>query len=182
MNADAYDAIRRDVLARVERRRLRPEADLDEVRIPAEDVVVDHLVRDRGDVGRRREPFTVPIQQGKNRVEPHLLGPGVIAHLQQHVPPGRQLVGEQLAQRPVGLRLQVALALAPVLVLLSLVIGPQPMTLVIQPLLIGALALTGLLAALITLDGRSTWLEGLALMGLYVIVAASVFWVAPIRA
>ena len=32
MNADAYDAIRRDVLARVERRRLRPEVDLDEVR------------------------------------------------------------------------------------------------------------------------------------------------------
>jgi pilus assembly protein CpaF len=32
MNVDAYDAIRRDVLARVERRRLRPEADLDEVR------------------------------------------------------------------------------------------------------------------------------------------------------
>ena len=32
MNPDAYDAIRRDVLARVERRRLRPEADLDEVR------------------------------------------------------------------------------------------------------------------------------------------------------
>jgi Ca2+:H+ antiporter len=77
--------------------------------------------------------------------------------------------------------LQVALALTPVLVLLSLVIGPQPMTLVIQPLLVGALALTGLLAALITLDGRSTWLEGLALIGLYVIVAASVFWGAPIR-
>jgi Ca2+:H+ antiporter len=54
------------------------------------------------------------------------------------------------------------------------------MTLVVQPLLIGAVALTGLLAALITLDGRSTWLEGLALIGLYVIIAASVFWGAPI--
>jgi pilus assembly protein CpaF len=32
MNHDAYDAIRRDVLARVERRRLRPEVELDEVR------------------------------------------------------------------------------------------------------------------------------------------------------
>jgi pilus assembly protein CpaF len=32
MNPDAYDAIRRDVLARVERRRLRPEVELDEVR------------------------------------------------------------------------------------------------------------------------------------------------------
>jgi pilus assembly protein CpaF len=32
MNPDAYDTIRRDVLARVERRRLRPEVDLDDVR------------------------------------------------------------------------------------------------------------------------------------------------------
>jgi len=32
MNPDAYDAIRRDVLARVEHRRLRPEVDLDDVR------------------------------------------------------------------------------------------------------------------------------------------------------
>ena len=33
MTTDAYDAIRRDVLARIERRRLRPEGDLDEVRL-----------------------------------------------------------------------------------------------------------------------------------------------------
>ena len=32
MSTDAYDVIRRDVHARIERRRLRPEADLDEVR------------------------------------------------------------------------------------------------------------------------------------------------------
>jgi pilus assembly protein CpaF len=39
MNPDAYDAIRRDVLARIERRRLRPEADLDEVRTEVERAV-----------------------------------------------------------------------------------------------------------------------------------------------
>ncbi len=72
--------------------------------------------------------------------------------------------------------LQVALALIPVLMLLSLVIGPTPMTLVLQPLLIGSLVLSALLSALITVDGRSTWLEGLALMGLYAIIAASVWW------
>jgi Ca2+:H+ antiporter len=72
--------------------------------------------------------------------------------------------------------LQVALALIPVLVLLSLVVGPDPMTLVLEPLLIGSLVLSALLSALITVDGRSTWLEGLALMGLYVIIAASVWW------
>ncbi len=72
--------------------------------------------------------------------------------------------------------LQVALALIPVLVLLSLVVGPDPMTLVLEPLLIGSLVLSALLSALITVDGRSTWLEGLALMGLYAIIAASVWW------
>lgn len=72
--------------------------------------------------------------------------------------------------------LQVALALIPVLMLLSLVIGETPMTLVLQPLLIGSLVLSALLSALITVDGRSTWLEGLALMGLYAIIAASVWW------
>ena len=72
--------------------------------------------------------------------------------------------------------LQVALALVPILVLLSLVVGPQPMTLVLEPLLIGSLVLSALLSALITVDGRSTWLEGLALMGLYAIIAASVWW------
>jgi len=77
--------------------------------------------------------------------------------------------------------LQVALALTPALVLLSLIVGASPMTLVVQPLLIGALALTALLSALITLDGRSTWLEGLALIGLYVIVAASVWWGPAVR-
>jgi Ca2+:H+ antiporter len=77
--------------------------------------------------------------------------------------------------------LQVALALVPVLVLLSLFVAPQPMTLVVQPLLIGALALTALLSALITIDGRSTWLEGLALIGLYTIIAASVWWGPAVR-
>ncbi|MFI5052882.1 MAG: CpaF family protein [Acidimicrobiia bacterium] len=33
MSADAYDLIRRDVLARIEQRRLQPEADVDEVRV-----------------------------------------------------------------------------------------------------------------------------------------------------
>ena len=53
------------------------------------------------------------------------------------------------------------------------------MTLVLSPLLLGAVALTALLAALIVFDGESTWLEGLALLGLYVIIAASV-WYGPL--
>ncbi|MEO8252600.1 MAG: cation transporter, partial [Chloroflexota bacterium] len=37
---------------------------------------------------------------------------------------------------------------------------------------------SAILAALIVFDGESTWLEGLALLGLYVIIAASV-WYGP---
>jgi len=76
--------------------------------------------------------------------------------------------------------LQVALALAPVLVLVSLVMGGAALTLVVSPLLVAALALTAVLAALVVIDGESTWLEGVSLIGLYAILAASVWWGQPI--
>lgn len=72
--------------------------------------------------------------------------------------------------------LQVALALIPALVLLSLVIGGAQLTLVLDPLLVTALALTAILTTTITYDGESTWIEGLALIGLYLILAASFWW------
>jgi Ca2+:H+ antiporter len=76
--------------------------------------------------------------------------------------------------------LQVALALAPVLVIASLFIGGTALSLVVSPLLVAALALATLLAALVVIDGESTWLEGLALIGLYLILAASLWWGTPI--
>lgn len=72
--------------------------------------------------------------------------------------------------------LQVALALIPALVLLSLIIGGTHLTLVLAPLLVVALALTAILGAVIVYDGQSTWIEGLALIGLYCIIAASFWW------
>jgi Ca2+:H+ antiporter len=77
--------------------------------------------------------------------------------------------------------LQVAIALTPALVLISLAIGGGTLTLVLSPLLLGAVALSTILAALIVFDGESTWLEGLALLGLYVIIAASVWFGPAIR-
>jgi Ca2+:H+ antiporter len=74
--------------------------------------------------------------------------------------------------------LQVAIALTPVLVLASLFVSPVPLTLVLSPTLLGALALSALLGAFVVFDGESTWLEGLMLLGLYVIIAASV-WYGP---
>ncbi len=74
--------------------------------------------------------------------------------------------------------LQVALALTPALVLISMVIGGPALTLVLTPLLLGSLALAVILGALIVFDGEATWLEGLALVALYLIIAASV-WYGP---
>ncbi len=72
--------------------------------------------------------------------------------------------------------LQVALGLIPVLVILSFFVGGPHLTLVLPPLLMVALGLTAILSTVITYDGESTWLEGLTLIGLYVIIAVSFWW------
>jgi Ca2+:H+ antiporter len=95
------------------------------------------------------------------------------------------LVGIQLAWRNqadyavsviLNSSLQVALGLIPALVLLSYVIGGSVLTLVLSPLLIVALALTAIVTAFVVYDGESIWLEGLALIGLYCIIAAAFWW------
>ena len=73
-----------------------------------------------------------------------------------------------------GSSLQVALFVAPVLVLVGVVIG-QPMDLVFTPLEIAAVAAAVGISALIALDGESTWLEGALLMLVYAILAVSFF-------
>lgn len=72
--------------------------------------------------------------------------------------------------------LQVAIALTPALVIISMLMGGAPLTLVVTPLLAGAVGLSAILTAVIVFDGESNWLEGLALIGLYLIIAASVWW------
>lgn len=72
--------------------------------------------------------------------------------------------------------LQIALVLAPVLVLVSQVFGLASLTLVFGPMLVVALVLSILLAALIAMDGESTWLEGATLVALYAVIAASFWW------
>lgn len=72
--------------------------------------------------------------------------------------------------------LQIALGLIPALVLLSFVIGGAHLTLALPGLLIAALGLSAILGAIIIYDGESTWLEGVALIGLYSIIAASFWW------
>jgi len=72
--------------------------------------------------------------------------------------------------------LQVALGVIPALALLSFVVGPTPFTLVWPGLLLAALGLAALLGAFIVFDGASTWLEGVALIGLYGIIAVTFWW------
>jgi Ca2+:H+ antiporter len=72
--------------------------------------------------------------------------------------------------------LQIALGLFPVLLLLSFVLGGSILTFVLSPLLVVALALATIVSAFVVFDGESIWLEGLALIGLYCIIAASFWW------
>jgi Ca2+:H+ antiporter len=72
--------------------------------------------------------------------------------------------------------LQIALALTPILVLISFFFTSTVLTLVLPPLLVVALALTAILSALIVYDGESNWLEGVALIGLYAMIAMSFWW------
>ena len=73
-----------------------------------------------------------------------------------------------------GSSLQVALFVAPILVLLGLVLG-QPMDLVFQPLEVAAVGGAVAISALIAFDGESNWLEGALLMLVYIILAVSFF-------
>jgi len=73
-----------------------------------------------------------------------------------------------------GSSLQVALFVAPVLVIIGALIG-QPMDLVFTPLeVVGVGAAVGI-SALIALDGESNWLEGALLVIVYLILAGSFF-------
>jgi Ca2+:H+ antiporter len=72
--------------------------------------------------------------------------------------------------------LQIALVLAPLLVLLAPVIGGPTFTLVFPPLLVTTVVASVLAVSFVIIDGESDWLEGAALLGLYVVVAASFWW------
>jgi Ca2+:H+ antiporter len=72
--------------------------------------------------------------------------------------------------------LVIALCVIPALVLLSFVLGGPVLTLALPPLLIAALLLTTMTSAIIVNDGETIWLEGVALIGLYCIIAAAFWW------
>jgi Ca2+:H+ antiporter len=70
--------------------------------------------------------------------------------------------------------LQVALLVAPLLVFLSLALG-HPLTLIFNTFELLALIAGVLIAALVSSDGESSWLEGVALVGIYLILGLAFF-------
>jgi Ca2+:H+ antiporter len=76
----------------------------------------------------------------------------------------------------VGSAIQVALVIAPLLVLASWAIG-RPMTLVFSnPLDLFAIAGTVFIVNAISSDGETNWFEGLLLIGVYVLLAMAFFF------
>jgi Ca2+:H+ antiporter len=72
--------------------------------------------------------------------------------------------------------LQIALLLTPVLVLVSHLTGPTHLSLVFPALEVAALALATVVVIVVLADGEYVWLEGVALIGLYCILAAAFWW------
>ena len=70
----------------------------------------------------------------------------------------------------IGSSAQIALFVAPVLVLASFVVGPNPMALVFNGYELGGLLFAVLIANLVTQDGESNWFEGVQLLALYAVL------------
>jgi Ca2+:H+ antiporter len=70
----------------------------------------------------------------------------------------------------IGSSAQIALFVAPVLVLASFVVGDDPMALVFNGYELGALLFAVLIANLVTQDGESNWFEGVQLLALYAVL------------
>jgi Ca2+:H+ antiporter len=78
----------------------------------------------------------------------------------------------------IGSSIQMALFVAPVVVLASLVVGPAPMNLVFTPSEVLAVFLAVVIANEIARDGESNWMEGVQLLAVYVMFAI-VFYFLP---
>jgi Ca2+:H+ antiporter len=70
----------------------------------------------------------------------------------------------------IGSSAQVALFVAPVLVVASFFLGPAPMPLVFNGFELGAILLAVLIANVVTHEGESTWFEGVQLLAVYAIL------------
>jgi Ca2+:H+ antiporter len=76
----------------------------------------------------------------------------------------------------IGSSAQIALFAAPLLVLISFLVGPNPMALVFNGFELGAVLLAILIANHVTHDGESTWYEGVQLLAVYAVLGVVFFY------
>ena len=76
-----------------------------------------------------------------------------------------------------GSSIQIALFVAPFLVLLSLFVGPSQMNLSFSRALIGSLFLSVIISTIIAGDGRSNWYKGVQLLVVYLIIATMFYFI-----
>lgn len=102
----------------------------------------------------------------------------IVGNIAEHI------VGVQIAYKnqmdfsmaiSLGSSIQVALLVTPILVFLGPLLG-TPLKLVFSPLELGALAAAVVVTGFVALDGKSNWLEGAMLVGVYVIAALAFFF------
>jgi len=79
-----------------------------------------------------------------------------------------------------GSCIQIALFVAPVLVIASYFIAPQPMDLSFNRAEIGSLLIAVLIGALVCGDGQSNWYKGVQLMTVYAIIALMFYFIPEI--
>jgi Ca2+:H+ antiporter len=79
-----------------------------------------------------------------------------------------------------GSSIQIALFVAPVLVIMSVFVGPSQMNLNFPRPLIVALFLAVILAAMVSGDGRSNWYKGVQLLIVYLIMGMMLYFIPTI--
>jgi Ca2+:H+ antiporter len=77
----------------------------------------------------------------------------------------------------IGSSAQIALFVAPVLVLLSLFVGPYPLSLVFNGFELAGILMAVLVTLAVTRDGHSTWFEGVQLLAVYLVLGIVFFFV-----
>ena len=83
------------------------------------------------------------------------------------------------ASATLGSAAQIALFVAPLLVVLSYVIGPAPMDLQFWPGAIVMMLIATMAATLMTNGGRSAWFVGVMILMVYAIFALTLFLLPP---
>jgi Ca2+:H+ antiporter len=76
----------------------------------------------------------------------------------------------------IGSSTQIALFVAPLLVIVSFFLGPEPMPLVFNGFELGGVLLAAIIANHITSNGETNWYEGVQLLAVYIVLGIAFFF------